>query len=144
MPYLNPTVSDFQNYYQRDFPYGIDPNTCVLDSDISKAFGQVNFNINQALFANQEQYTIGYLLLSAHYLVVDLRMSSQGINGQYGWLEQSKSVGSVNQAFAIPPRILDNPYFAMLTKTNYGAKYLEILLPQMVGQVFITYGDTRP
>lgn len=144
MSYINPSVSDFQNYFIRDFPYGIDPNTCVLDSDISKAFGQVNFNINQALFSNQEQYIIAYLLLSAHYLVVDLRMSSQGINGQFGWLEQSKSVGNVNQAFAIPQRILDNPYLAMLTKTNYGSKYLELLLPQLAGQVFITYGDTRP
>lgn len=144
MSYINPSVSDFQNYFIRDFPYGIDPNTCVLDSDISKAFGQVNFNINQALFSNQEQYIIAYLLLSAHYLVVDLRMSSQGINGQFGWLEQSKSVGNVNQAFAIPQRILDNPYLAMLTKTNYGSKYLELLLPQLAGQIFITYGDTRP
>lgn len=144
MSYVNPSVSDFQNYFVRDFPYGADPNTCVLNSDINKAFGQVNFNINPVLFSNQEQYSIGYLLLSAHYLVVDLRMSSQGINGQFGWLEQSKSVGNVNQSFAIPQRILDNPYFAMLTKTNYGAKYLELLLPQMTGQIFITYGDTRP
>ena len=144
MTYVNPTVSDFQNYFVRDFPYGIDPNIAVLNSDISKAFGQTNININQALFSSQDSYNIGYLLLSAHYLVVDLRMSSQGINGQYSFLEQSKSVGSVSQSFSIPQRILDNPYLSMLTKTNYGAKYLELILPQLCGQIFNVYGRTSP
>lgn len=144
MAYTNPSTSDFKAYFTRDFPYGTDPNTSVLDSDITKAFGQVAFNINQALFSGQDQYNVGYLLLSAHYLVIDLRMSSQGINGQYSFLEQSKSVGSVSQSFAIPQRILDNPYFSMLTKTNYGAKYLELLIPQLVGQVFNVIGSTRP
>ena len=143
-PYTNPTVQDFQNYFVRDFPYGIDPNTTVLDSDISKAFGQVAFNINPKLFDNQANYTVGYLLLAAHYLVIDLRMSSQGMNGQYGFLENSKSVGNVSQAFAIPQRILDNPTFAMYTKTNYGAKYLELLLPNLCGQVFSARGYTHP
>lgn len=142
--YTNPSISDFQNYFIRDFPYGIDPNTCVLNSDISKAFGQTGFNINPGLFCNQANYTIGYLFLSAHYLVVDLRMSSQGMNGQYSFLEQSKSVGSVNQSFAIPQRILDNPYISMLMKTNYGAKYIELILPQLCGQVFNSYGTTLP
>lgn len=144
MAFTNPTVSDFQNYFVRDFPYGVDPNTCILDADISKAFGQTNININKNLFSTQEAYTIAYLLLAAHYLVVDLRMSSQGINGQYNFLETSKSVGSVNQSFTIPQRILDNPYVSMLTKTSYGAKYLELILPQLSGQVFITYGRTLP
>ncbi len=144
MTYVNPTVSDFQNYFVRDFPYGIDPNIAVLNSDISKAFGQTNININQALFSSQDSYNIGYLLLSAHYLVVDLRMSSQGINGQYSFLEQSKSVGSVSQSFSIPQRILDNTYLSMLTKTNYGAKYLELILPQLCGQIFNVYGRTSP
>ena len=144
MTYVDPTVSDFQNYFVRDFPYGIDPEKAVLDSDICKAFGQTDFNINPGLFPTQAMYTVGYLLLAAHYLVTDLRMSSQGMNGQYGWLEQSKSVGSVSQSFAIPQRIQDNPYIAMLTKTNYGAKYIELILPQLCGQMFTVRGHTKP
>jgi hypothetical protein len=140
----NPTIDDFKAYFTRDFPYGTDPSTSVLDADIGKAFGQTNVNINQGLFANQESYNIGYLLLSAHWLVIDLRMASQGINGQFSFLEQSKSVGSVSQAFAIPQRVLDDPYIAMLCKTNYGAKYVQLLLPQLCGQVYIAYGSTRP
>lgn len=144
MSYINPTVQDFQNYFVRDFPYGIDPNTSILDSDINKAFGQTNFNINPNLFRTQGDYNIGYLFLSAHYLVVDMRMSEQGINGQYSFLENSKSVSSVSQSFSIPQRILDNPYFAMLMKTNYGAKYLELVIPQLAGQVFSVHGRTLP
>lgn len=144
MAYQNPSVQDFKDYFFRDFPYGTDINENVLDQDIAKAFGQTNININQGLFADQGSYTIAYLLLAAHYLVIDLRMSSQGINGQYSFLEQSKTVGSVSQAFAIPQRVLDDPYWAMLAKTNYGAKFLQLVLPQMAGQVFIAPGSTRP
>lgn len=144
MTFENPTVDDFKNYWVRDFPYGIDPNTSVLDSDISKAFGQTNFNINRDLFSSQEQYSVAYLCLAAHYLVVDLRMAGQGISGQYAFLETAKSVGNVSQSFAIPDEILKHPYWSMLCKTNYGAKYVELLLPQMVGQIFTVCGHTHP
>ncbi len=142
--YNNPSIADFKAYFTRDFPYGTDPETSVVDGDISKAFGQTNIDINPGLFGDQSAYTICYLLLTAHWLVIDLRASSQGINGQFSFLEQSKSVGGVSQSFAIPQRILDDPYFAMLTKTNYGAKYLALLLPQLAGQAFTVIGSTRP
>lgn len=142
MAYENPSVAEFKAYFNRDFPYGSDVETSVTDDDIVKAFQMVNVNINQCLFGYQASYTVGYLLMSAHYLVMNLRASSQGINGQFSWLEQSKSVGNVSQAFAIPQRILDNPYFSMLTKTDYGAQFLQLILPQLVGQVSIAYGRT--
>lgn len=142
--FSNPTIDDFKAYFVRDFPYGTDPLTSILDADIAKAYGQVNFGINQSLFDIQENYTIGYLLLAAHWLVVDMRASSQGIAGQFSWLESSKSVGSVSEGFSIPQRIMDNPFFAYLTKTNYGAKYLMLLLPQLTGNMYIACGSTRP
>lgn len=142
--YANPSVQDFKDYFTRDFPFGVDPNTSIQDSDIAKAYQMTNTNFNPCFFADQGSYTLGYLLLSAHYLVMNLRTSSQGINGQFAFLEQSKSVGSVSQSFAIPQRILDDPYFSMLMKTNYGAMYLEIVLPQLCGQMFNVYGRTLP
>lgn len=144
MAYENPSVADFKNYFNRDFPYGTDPNTSILDSDITKAFAMTNININQALFGYQSSYTIGYLLLSAHYMVMNLRTSSQGINGQFNFLEQNKSVSAVAQSFAIPQRILDNPDLAILCKTNYGAQFLQIILPQLAGNMFTVLGSTRP
>lgn len=139
MAYNNPSVADFKNQFVRDFPYGTDKDKNVLDSDIATAFQSTNFNINQALFTDQGSYTYAYLLLAAHNMVLNLRASSQGINGQYNWLQSSKGVGSVSESFSIPDRILANPYLASLTKTNYGAQYLSLVLPLLAGQMFGAY-----
>lgn len=144
MAFTNPSVADFKEYFNRDFPYGTDVDTSVTDTDIAKGMQQANFTINQGLFGIQANYTVAYLLLSAHFMVMNLRASSQGINGQGEWLEQSKGVGNVNQAFAIPQRILDNPTFSLYTKTNYGMMYLQMILPQLTGTFGIAYGSTRP
>lgn len=143
MAYNNPSVQDFKDQFPRDFPYGTDIKTSVLDSDISAAFRQTNVNINQGLFADQSSYTLGYNYLAAHYLSLSFQTSSQGFNGQYNFLQNSKGVGGVNEAFAIPQRILDNPYFSMLTKTTYGARYFELILPKLTGQMFSVYGPAR-
>lgn len=144
MAFNNPSVADFKSRFFRDFPYGADPATSILDQDITSAFTFVNVNVNQDLFGDQGSYTLGYLLLSAHYLVMNLRASSQGINGQFNFLQQSKSVGGVAEAFGIPQRILDNPDWAILCKTNYGAQFIQLVLPQLAGNVFSVCGATRP
>lgn len=144
MAFQNPSVADFQAYFNRDFPYGTDINTSILDSDITKTFVMTNININQDLFADQGSYNVGYLLMSAHYLVMNLRASSQGLNGQFNFLQAGKGAGSVNESFSIPQRILDNPDWAMLTKTNYGAQFLQLIIPQLAGQMYSVCGSTRP
>ena len=144
MAYNNPAVSDFKNQFFRDFPYGTDMSTSVLDQDIAIAFVSTNVNISQDFFADQGSYTLGYLLLTAHYLVLNLRASSQGLNGQFNFLQASKGVGSVSESFAIPQRILDNPELAMYAKTNYGAQYLQLILPQLTGQMFTICGGAQP
>lgn len=144
MAFVKPTIQEFKDYFFRDFPYGTDPLTSVLDQDITNAFAEAGVNFSECLWSDQANYTIGYLLLSAHYLVINLRSSSQGISGQFSWNQASKAVGSVSESFAIPQRILDNPMFALLSKTNYGARYLMLILPQMAGQIFNAFGSTRP
>ena len=144
MAFTNPSVNDYKSFFIRDFPYGTDPNTSILDSDIAKAFTFTNVNINPALFGDQTSYNIGYFLLSAHYMVMNIRASSQGINGQFSFLEAGKGVGSISQSFSIPQRVLDNPDWSILCKTNYGAQYIQFVLPQLAGNTFIVYGSTRP
>ncbi len=139
-----PTAADFKAYFTRDFPYGTDPATSILDADINKAIVEAGVNFNSALWPTQALFTMAYLYLTAHYLVMDLRASSQGIAGSYSWMTSSKSVGSVSESFTIPQKILDNPYLAMISKTNYGAKYLSLALPQLAGQVFAVCGRTKP
>lgn len=143
MAFNNPSVADFQQQFFRDFPYSIDHNIGVLDSDITYAFQLVNFNINQGLFSDQGSYSVAYNLLAAHYLCLNLRASSQGINGQYNWIQNNKNVGAVSEGFQIPERIAGNPYFVMLTKTNYGARYFELILPLLSGKMYSSYMPAR-
>lgn len=142
--YTDPSINDFKKYFARDFPFTSNSFdlTKVTDPDISKAMSETSATINQGLFTSQASYTTGYLLLAAHNMVMNLRASSQGISGQYAWLEASKSVGSVSQGFSIPNRILENPILAMYAKTNYGAKYILMILPLLSGNVFIVEGAT--
>ncbi len=144
MSWTNPSVSSFKAYFTRPFPYGVDPNTSVTDADIANAMQMTNMAINQALWGDQSSYNVAYLLLTAHYMIVNLRSSSQGINGQFAFLEASKGVGAVNVSTSIPQRVLDNPLWSMLMKTNYGAEYMQLLLPQLSGQTFVVAGTTRP
>lgn len=140
-----PTIADFKNMFFRDFPYGgndVDLST-VQDQDIAQAINDAGINFNEALFSDQSSFNTGYLLLTAHFMVMNLRASSQGISGQYSWLQSSKGVGSVSEAFAIPDRILENPELAMLSKTQYGAKFLFLILPQLTGQIFTVFGRTN-
>ncbi len=142
-PYTNPTVQDFKDYFNRDFPYGTTSDT-VMDSDIVKAETLASIYINQCLFPDQGTYTIGFLYLSAHFLVMNLRASSQGIAGKYPWLQTGKSVGSVSESFAIPERIEGNPEYAMFYQTNYGAQFMFLILPQLSGNIVAVWGGTNP
>ncbi len=141
--YTDPTVADFKNYFDRDFPYSDDIALGVTDNDITKAQDQTRLIINPDLFCKQEEYTYGFELLSAHLLVLNIRQSSQGLSGQFEWVQSSKSVGSVSEGLSIPPRILENPDFAILAKTNYGAQYLFFILPRIAGQMFTVLGRTH-
>lgn len=143
MAYVQPTITDFKQYFERDFPYTSNIATGVTDADILKAQNQCAALLNQELFDSQGVYFIGFNLLSAHFLVTNLRASSQGLSGQYSWLQNSHSAGSVSESLQIPERIMANPEFAMLTKTNYGAQYLMMIIPLLSGQIFTVEGRTR-
>lgn len=138
-----PTATDFKNYFDRDFPYGSALDT-VRDADINRAITDAAFLINEAVFSSQGNFTTGYLYLAAHNLVMNLRASSQGVAGSFAWLENSKAVGGVSLGYTIPQQILDHPVLSILSKTNYGAKYLSLILPSLTGQVYSVAGYTKP
>lgn len=143
MAYAVPTTVDFKAYFVRDFPYGTTVEF-VTDADISSAIVDAGFNFNSDFFSSQANFSLGYMLLAAHFLVLNLRASSQGVAGQYAWMTSSKGVGPASEGITIPQRILDNPELAMLSKTYYGAKYLMFILPQLSGQIFTVCGGTQP
>ena len=144
MAFTNPSVQDFKDQFIRDFPYGTDPKTSFLDQDIINAFKRVNANFNTAIWTDQNEYTQGYLLLAAHYLQSAYVASSQGVSGQYNFMQQSKGVSGVSESFAIPQHILDHPTLLMYCKTHYGLAYAETVYPKLTGQMFSAYGHTKP
>lgn len=142
--YTDPSVLDFQEYFVRDFPYGNDSTQNVLDGDIERALSDAKINLNPANCGSQEMYTKLFLLLAAHFLCINIRNSSQGLSSSFDWAANSKSVGSVSTGISIPQRILDNPEFAYLTVTGYGAQYLMTILPLLSGQMYSVRGGTHP
>lgn len=149
--YDKPTVADFKAFFSRDFPYAPDvvppavqdPTLGVTDADITRAFfeGEVAGNIDLAY--DQSVYTMWYLYAAAHFLVMDLRASAGGLEGSYQWSTQSKSVGSVSESYAIPQSIIDNPILNMWTKTPYGAKLMQMMLPYFTANIFSVPGRTH-
>jgi hypothetical protein len=75
---------------------------------------------------------------------MDLRASTQGIAGDFPWLTNSKSVGSVSEGLAIPDFMLQNPMLSHFGKTYYGVKYLSLVFPRIVAPMFSTPGGTQP
>lgn len=144
MPYTPVTVNQFKAFFARDFPYGTDINTTVVDADITKALSTAGINFNEALWSSQSQFEQAYLYLSAHYLVESLKASSQGISSQYGGNTTSKSVGNVSENYEIPDKVKNNPFFAGLYTTRYGAIYVGMLQPRIIGNVVTMRGMTTP
>lgn len=146
MSYTPPTVADFKSRFDRDFAYSAAESdlTKVRVKDINTAFVQAAANFNEALFASQATYAESFLLLSAHFLVVNITASSQGLGGASQWTTQSKGAGNLQESFAIPPRIMRSPFLSQLSKTTYGMTYLQIILPLLSGNVGIVAGCTTP
>ena len=141
-----PSVAQFKALFVRDFPYATGTTidyTKIMDSDIETAISSAAFNMNEALFDTEANYQFAYNYLSAHYLVTNLKNSSQGLNGSYSWLENSKGVGSVNQSFSIPEDVMKNPMYAMISKTSYGARFLSMILPKLYGNIGVVSGWTQ-
>lgn len=143
MPFDLPVVADFKDAFDRDFPFDADMNLGVRDKDITTAISDASYACNQDLFPDQTTFTRAFLLLTAHSLVVNLRNSSQGLSGGFSWLTGSKGVGSVSESYSIPDQILQNPYLGLLAKTSYGARYLEMIVPFLSGNIAVVGGGTQ-
>jgi hypothetical protein len=116
----------------------------VQDSDINTGFAIAYVNINPGQFQTQDLYTMGYLYLSAHYMVINLRNSMQGVASKYNWLSSNRSVGSVNESYDIPERVRKSPILSQLSSTTYGAQYLTLVLPQLIGNYATFHRYTLP
>lgn len=143
MAYTYPTIDDFKAYWVRAFPFSTDPTLGVTDADISNALNLAQINGGQCPWPNQNTFSIAQENLAAHYLSLSLSATSGGAGGTYSWIESSKSVQGVAQSFTIPQSIANNPYFAMLTSTRFGAMYFQMIYPYLTGVMFSVQGTTQ-
>ena len=116
----------------------------VQDSDIEGAFVDAQANCDPGLFATQKLFTRAFLYLSAHQLIEKLKMAAGGVQSQYSWLRTSKSVGDASESYAIPAFVKDNPWLAHISTSRYGAMYLQIVAPLLVGNVGAHTTYTNP
>lgn len=116
----------------------------VRDDDINQAQADASFNVNQELFDSQQGWNRAFNYLTAHYLVEKMLAAGEGLASQYNWLTASKSVGDVSESFVIPDRIKDDPMLAAFSKTRYGAIYLSIISPLLIGNVATQFRQSLP
>lgn len=117
----------------------------VTDWDIQGGIEDASFNVNPGLFADQAQFQRAFLYYAAHQMVSKLQASAAGVQSQYEWLTTSKTVGDVSQSFAVPKELLeDTPWLADMSKTRYGALYLNIVGPLLIGNVGFLPTVTNP
>lgn len=116
----------------------------IGDADICRAFAEAGVNFNQALWGADNVIKLGYLYITAHYLVMDLRASASGISANPQFMVTDRKVGNVSESYGIPPAFLNNPAFAYLATTPYGLKYMSMVAPRLVGNFNSVFGGTNP
>ena len=118
------------------------PQNYISDDDILRAFAEANVNFNSSLFEKQATAEMIYYYLAAHYLVVDINNALNGLSIGFSGLTQSKSVGSVSESYAMPKWVTDSPLFSAYSTTGYGRKYISLIQPYLLGNVFLCRGGT--
>lgn len=125
--------------------YDDDVLNYVLDSDIQTTFGQAQMNFYQGLgFGSDANVKLAYLYLCAYYLCVDMLAITSGLQATASFPVSSRTVGSISESYQIPDYYKDYPLFANFAQNQYGQKYLNFIIPLMVGNVGVVCGTTLP
>lgn len=150
MPWAPPTIAEFKEYFDRDFPYAKEDQQNDLEKirnkDIQKALDQAAVTFNASLgYGTDLSTTIAALLLTAHWLVMDIRMAGQGLASQGVFAIASKSAGNVSVSYNLPKQYQDNAWLQGFTNTQYGQKYLQLSMPLLPGAgARVVFGTTTP
>lgn len=116
----------------------------VTDYDIARALQVGQINLNTGLWAAQASFTYAYNLLAAHYLCASVIAGTTGLYGKAEWVTKAKQVGNVHEQFDIPDRVLNSPILSKLSKTTYGAQFLELVSPQLIANMQVFHRRTLP
>ncbi len=139
------TTQDFKTRFHRNFNYtNVSDPDYVGNQDITNAFGEAKITFNQTLFGNDDDITLAYLYLTAHFMCVDIAMANGGVNSQANFPVSARTVGSVSESYAVPEAYTQSANLSYYTQTAYGLKYLAMVLPRLVGNFGHVYGGTTP
>lgn len=120
-------------------------NVYVLDSDIEKAYFQARQFFNPALFDNENDLLSYICYLIAHYLVIDIQMSQEGVNSTGYYIPNHTTVGDVSESYSNPTNSQGDSFILyQLNQTRYGQKYLSLISPLLVGHFNSIRGTTTP
>lgn len=115
----------------------------INDNDIVKAIEQMKCLLPASRLpediCNMAQYW-----LTAHCLIHDLRSSNAGLASTITLPVTSRSVGSVSESYGLSQRLLQNPAYTFYITSNYGFKYLSLVLPYVSVSVGVVSGWTQP
>lgn len=123
-------------------PYAQSKFNYINDEQISEAITEAQINFNPELFGGCGTANTVFYYLVGHYLVVDLNIIQAPFATGFLGLLQSKSVGSVSASFGLPQWVMNDPNLGLYAQTQFGLKYLSLLLPYLNGQLFIVQGKT--
>ena len=142
------SASNFKTYFDRDFTFGTAKNT-VRDSDITRAIAEAGALFNPGLWTAGVDLEISYEFLTAHCLVMNI-IAAGGLDKQGNgpgstgtFAISSKSAGPASIGYALPD-ITANPILNQFLTTKYGQRYLEMLMPNLVGNAAAITGGTQP
>jgi hypothetical protein len=151
VPSFPPSVDEFKGQFSRDFTYGTGPEF-VTDADIQRGLNEAGGVFNPCLgWGSDAQRNTAYLFAAAHMMVLNIQAAgglsavnkNQGVNSQGGGTTESKGVGAVNVGYAVPDMVRQSRILSQFMSTNYGQKYLQFILPFLVGNVTIVAGTVN-
>lgn len=120
-------------------------NIYVLDSDIEKAYFQARQFFNNNLFDDETELLSYICYLIAHYLVIDIQMSQEGVNSTGYYIPNHTTVGDVSESYSNPTNSQGDSFILyQLNQTRYGQKYLSLISPLLVGHFNSVRGTTTP
>lgn len=155
-PSLPATLADFKARFNRDFQYGTGLDK-VTDIDIDNAMTDAASMFNPSLF-NTADGKLAFLFATAHFVCSNVQAAGGlsvgptkglGIGNVPQEIQTNAGVGGVSAGFLEPPDIVKmNPSLFQFWSTDYGRRYMGMLVPKLRGAFGVVLGrseiDTRP
>lgn len=121
-----------------------DIDNYIIDQDITSVIEQTEIIIPDNIEIPDNVYTLLQYYLAAHLLVDSIRTSNAGLTSQLTGITTGKSIGSVSQQYGIPQQLLNSELYSFYITSQYGLKYLVLIMPYLNGNISCVKGATTP